>query len=176
MKHRLKLFHSGEACWHSSWSQRGMQHHYPNVLAAIDFSPCGHAAMAHASRLAGGAPIDVVHVLVAPRELDEKQSAKFRATIEQAVRDSALGIQIRRIFLPTGGIADAILQTAQGAHADVLVVGTHGRRGLEHFLTGSVAEEIVRRAVIPVLVVRATNCGDVTLFDVEQALIDEQDG
>jgi nucleotide-binding universal stress UspA family protein len=87
-----------------------------------------------------------------------------------------VGIQIRRIFLPTGGIADAILQTAQGSHADVLVVGTHGRRGLEHFLTGSVAEEIVRRAVIPVLVVRATNGGDVTLFDVEQALIDEQDG
>jgi nucleotide-binding universal stress UspA family protein len=54
----------------------------------------------------------------------------------------------------TGTFADEILAAAQELATDVLVIGTHGRTGLSHFWLGSVAEELVRRASIPVLTVR----------------------
>ncbi len=54
-----------------------------------------------------------------------------------------------------GRIAEAIVKEAQEWHADLLVMGTHGRRGFSHFLLGSVAENLVRIAPIPVLLVPA---------------------
>jgi nucleotide-binding universal stress UspA family protein/quercetin dioxygenase-like cupin family protein len=53
-----------------------------------------------------------------------------------------------------GNAAREILHLAQALRCDVIVMGTHGRTGLDRFLTGSVAEEVLRQAVCPVLVVR----------------------
>ena len=50
---------------------------------------------------------------------------------------------------------DAILQAARAVRADLIVIGTHGRRGLSRVLLGSVAEDVLRRAPCPVLAVRA---------------------
>jgi nucleotide-binding universal stress UspA family protein len=47
-----------------------------------------------------------------------------------------------------------ILEAAREAKSDLIVVGTHGRTGLEHALMGSIAERVVRRAHCPVLTVR----------------------
>ncbi len=57
-------------------------------------------------------------------------------------------------FMPEGYPTDDILKTAEVWGADILVVGTHGRTGLKHLLMGSIAEEIVRRSTIPVMVCR----------------------
>lgn len=54
-----------------------------------------------------------------------------------------------------GRIAEAIVKEAQEWGADLLVMGTHGRRGFSHFILGSVAENIVRIATMPVLLVPA---------------------
>ncbi len=54
-----------------------------------------------------------------------------------------------------GRVAEAIVKEAQEWHADLLVMGTHGRRGFSHFILGSVAENIVRIATMPVLLVPA---------------------
>jgi len=54
-----------------------------------------------------------------------------------------------------GAPAFELLQYAKRFGADVIVTGTHGRRGLKHLLMGSVAEVILREATVPVLVVRA---------------------
>jgi nucleotide-binding universal stress UspA family protein len=55
----------------------------------------------------------------------------------------------------TGGTpAQAITDYAKKAEIDLIVVGTHGRRGLSHMVTGSVAERVVRTAPCPVLSVR----------------------
>jgi nucleotide-binding universal stress UspA family protein len=53
-----------------------------------------------------------------------------------------------------GNPAGAILQVAKEAHADLIVMGTHGRRGLSRLLMGSVAEQVVRDASCPVLTVK----------------------
>jgi nucleotide-binding universal stress UspA family protein len=53
-----------------------------------------------------------------------------------------------------GEPAAEILEVAKEAKVDLIVVGTHGRTGLEHALMGSIAERVVRRAHCPVLTVR----------------------
>jgi nucleotide-binding universal stress UspA family protein len=52
-----------------------------------------------------------------------------------------------------------ILTAAEEAHADTIVMGTHGRRGIEHALLGSVAEKVVRLSKVPVLTVRSHQGG-----------------
>jgi nucleotide-binding universal stress UspA family protein len=47
-----------------------------------------------------------------------------------------------------------ILETAANVNADLIVMGTHGRTGVEHVIVGSTAERVVRRSKIPVLTVR----------------------
>lgn len=51
-------------------------------------------------------------------------------------------------------IARALLKHARDIHADLIIMGTHGRRGLRHALMGSVAEYVMRESHLPVLVVR----------------------
>ena len=53
-----------------------------------------------------------------------------------------------------GDAIDEILRAATEAHADLIVLGTHGRKGLSRLFIGSVAEGVLRRASAPVLVVR----------------------
>jgi nucleotide-binding universal stress UspA family protein len=54
----------------------------------------------------------------------------------------------------SGQIADVILNEARKWRADLLVMGTHGRRGFSHLLLGSTAEGVVRASAKPVLLVR----------------------
>ena len=53
-----------------------------------------------------------------------------------------------------GRAAKTIVERAEAIHADAIVMGTHGRSGLEHMLLGSVAEAVARGASCPVLTVR----------------------
>ncbi|MDR2801029.1 MAG: universal stress protein [Desulfovibrio sp.] len=53
-----------------------------------------------------------------------------------------------------GNPAETILQRAKDSGADLIVIGTHGRKGFDHILFGSVAEKVVRSAGVPVLVAR----------------------
>ena len=59
-----------------------------------------------------------------------------------------------KIETRSGEAADGILRQAQETDADLIVMATHGRKGVSHFLIGSVAERVIRRSPRPVLVVR----------------------
>ncbi len=63
------------------------------------------------------------------------------------------GMPVRVEVLPGDAIADTILQAAQEWNVDMIVVGTHGRRGLSRLVLGSVAEAVLRRSTVPVVVV-----------------------
>jgi nucleotide-binding universal stress UspA family protein len=141
------------------------------VLVPVDFSGGAEAAFQYAVRLAKpfGAAIDVLHVVEPPRyvgplvpmlggaavplpdftrsmaagELDEFLAA-HRA-------DTPVPLQGR---LELGDPASVIVRVAADDHYDLIVMGTHGRTGVSHFLVGSIAEKVVRRAPCPVLTVR----------------------
>ena len=58
------------------------------------------------------------------------------------------------VRLEVGDARDVIDRAAEAIHADLIVMGTHGRRGVRRVLLGSVAESVVRSACCPVLTVR----------------------
>jgi nucleotide-binding universal stress UspA family protein len=77
------------------------------------------------------------------------------ATDSQRLAGITIKTQLIDLGMHAGGeIATAIEAAAESAKADLLVIGTHGRHGVKHFFLGSVAEQVIRRIHIPVLLVR----------------------
>jgi nucleotide-binding universal stress UspA family protein len=81
----------------------------------------------------------------------ERRQQAYRAGKSQAGRTALRVVSHLRLEAP----AEEIAQTAADLEADLVVVGTHGRRGISRLLLGSVAEAVVRLAPCPVFVVRA---------------------
>lgn len=133
------------------------------ILHPTDFSPFAEYAFHLACSLAHdhGGRIIVLHVaeppLIAPGEtMIHMPRTDPWAGIEQELRriqapDPKIPVAHR---LEEGKPADAILHVAKQSKCDLIVMGTHGRTGLAHLLTGSVAEQVVRKATCPVLVVK----------------------
>ncbi len=59
-------------------------------------------------------------------------------------------------LVTSGDPAEQVLETARDLDADLIVMGTHGRKGLSHLVLGSVAERVVRESPIPVLTAHST--------------------
>ncbi len=137
------------------------------ILFATDFSACADRAMGYALALAGAwkADLSVVTVLelypgmdpdytVNKMYLDHLREEATRQLGAVQARAEAAGQAIStRIEV---GIPSQVLHTVAGTiGADLLVVGTHGRTGLDHVLVGSTAERVVRVSPCPVLAVKA---------------------
>jgi nucleotide-binding universal stress UspA family protein len=75
---------------------------------------------------------------------------------KQLVTESGIDVETRLVEDYQGRIGTVISQEAEQWLADLLVIGTHGRKGLDHLLMGSVAEGVMRTASMPVLLVRGT--------------------
>jgi nucleotide-binding universal stress UspA family protein len=142
------------------------------ILMANDFSPASAAALTLATELARRlhASVDVLHVFEPPRppfgEPMLPAQSEHARTLASLVREQTsaemqrcvrslqqLGIDARG-RIEGGSPAAAILSAAAGY--DLLVMGTHGRRGLARFVNGSVAEAVVRQASCPVLTARSS--------------------
>ena len=121
------------------------------MLLATDFSACAEEALHAVSRLAAlaGASVLVVHVHSTEDGKPHLQQKMDR--VIQTLRDR--GIEADGACRP-GNPVEAILEEASRWEADLVAVGTQGRRGLSRFVLGSVAEGVLRRAGCPVLVVR----------------------
>ena len=65
-----------------------------------------------------------------------------------------IGTSCREVHVKDQAPAAGILETAQSVEADLIVLSSHGRRGLEKLLLGSVANEVVTRSSVPVLIIR----------------------
>ncbi len=129
------------------------------VLVPTDFSVCSMWALRYAEELARrfGAEIALVHVdqsLAPGSELAETRQAAAREELEGLVALLRERGVPAHSLLRSGGPAEQIMATAEAEHADLIVMGTHGRTGLTHVLMGSVAESVVRRSSCPVLTVR----------------------
>jgi nucleotide-binding universal stress UspA family protein len=78
---------------------------------------------------------------------------QLRAQIEGLLARSGVDPRRARIVIGKGQPADVILERACRGDVDLIVMGTHGRTGLQRLLVGSVAEGVLRRAPCPVVVV-----------------------
>ncbi|HWP35897.1 MAG TPA: universal stress protein [Thermodesulfobacteriota bacterium] len=145
------------------------------IVAPVDFSPPSEAAAAYAAWLAGrlGARLCLLHAVeglgraacgVAPgthHELEAAQRERRRraegdlADLAARLAAQAGGVRVDTALVDAAAsAADAIVGAALERGADLVVMGTQGRSGLRRMLLGSVAEQVVRAARCPVLVVR----------------------
>jgi universal stress protein A len=146
------------------------------VLCPVDLSPQTSSAAGEAANLAEalGAELLLLHVLTEPVfTLGDPMLAPGDVTaftqpavleeyrVEMDKQLCALGDLFRKRGLPVttllvqGSTHEAIVNAADNAHADLIVMSTHGHTGLSHFLLGSVTERVVRTAKVPVMTLRA---------------------
>ncbi len=147
------------------------QLNFKNIVVATDGSKYSASAASSAIGLAkrNGADLTVISVvpaeLLTPMDLDltmtqreniAEQEMKEAEKSAKAVKDAAQkeGISVKA-FVLSGKPSDAIIQTAREKRAGLIVVGSHGRTGVERLLMGSVAERVIVLSECPVLVVKA---------------------
>ena len=140
-----------------------------NILVPTDLSEHAEDALDYACELAAklDATVHIVNVIGIPAlGLPELGVALTSTVIDSMIADNQKAIdalaarkatqaRIGQVVLRTGDARDVINQTALEVGADLIVMGTHGRRGVSRALLGSVAETVVRSAPCPVLTVRA---------------------
>jgi nucleotide-binding universal stress UspA family protein len=134
------------------------------ILVAMDFSVCSQAALRSAAmwRHRLKAQMFLVHAFQSPaaappsdRNLPKPLREKAERRVQAALGVSSANESIADLIFASGDPVEVILDQAKRLRADLIVLGTHGRRGLQRLVLGSVAESIVRRASCPVLVVKA---------------------
>jgi nucleotide-binding universal stress UspA family protein len=150
---------------------------FDRILVAIDGSPTSQRALKSAIGLAKSqnGTLTILHVVndmsavaqvgyssyvpaaYVDDMLDELRNTGRKVLGKAAALARASGVEpVERLVESKGGsIADAILAEAKKVRADVIVLGTHGRRGLQRMLMGSDAETVLREARVPVLLVRS---------------------
>jgi len=132
------------------------------ILAATDFSPMSEHAFRFAGALARdyGARLIALHVIHPPVAvyaetavfMEEPDFSAARETLN-ALRIPGVDVEYR---LMEGEPAATIVQVAEETHANLIVMGTHGRGGIVRVLMGSVAEDVLRSAPCPVMTVKST--------------------
>jgi len=147
---------------------------YKNILIATDGSELATRGLAHGLDLAKalGAPVTVVtttetwsthemaHQVARnnhnPIEQFEKDAAAASEKILALAREAAeqRGVSCECVHVADQHPADGILQTATSKGCDVIVMASHGRRGVQRVLLGSVASEVLGHSKVPVLIVR----------------------
>lgn len=137
------------------------------ILVPIDFSTYSEQALDYALMLAGelGATVHLINVIGLPAMGAPEIGLAFSASMIQQVtveNKAALDTlaaarkdgKVGQALVRTGDARDVILHVAEELGADMIVMGTHGRRGISRALLGSVAEMVVRNSPVPVLTVR----------------------
>ncbi len=142
-----------------------------HILVATDLDDAANNALAYGRELASrfDAILHVIHVVEDPNvqmmaatglpyeqvSIDDEVD-RWRARLEALVTDEDRHDHHVRLALPVGNdVAREIAHYAEECPVDLIVIGTHGRGVLGHFIMGNVAERVVRTAPCPVLTVHA---------------------
>jgi nucleotide-binding universal stress UspA family protein len=140
-----------------------------NVLVAIDFSEGSRAALDCAAGLARrfGAVLTALHVtppyvtydplpaFVPPAPLDPERQRRTQENLRRFVTPPGSEHPLAEVVVRDGDPADEILAYAASSGVDLIVLGTHGWRGFERWILGSVTERVARKAKCSVLAVPA---------------------
>jgi nucleotide-binding universal stress UspA family protein len=146
---------------------------YSKILVPVDGSPTSNQGLDEAIKLAKltGAHVKLLHVVdmlsfatspeagmaAAPDLLTLLKEGGQGILAAARARVEAVGChaETRLVDSLAGRVCDLVVDEAASWGADLIVIGTHGRRGVGRFLLGSDAEQIVRLSPVPVLLVRA---------------------
>jgi len=144
---------------------------YARILVPFDGSPTAERGLIEAVNLAAAMKSRVVVLIVSTgfvgametasaRSYDEAAAqalAECTAVVDAAVaRAIEVGVQCERAVVDgrTRSVAQVIVEEASSRQCDLIVMGTHGRKGVSRLVLGSDAEAVVRGARVPVLLVR----------------------
>ncbi len=146
------------------------------VVVGVDFQRCGDEAILAALRMLNEGSASEVHMLhvLDPRdviddpqmpllqteeEVLERGPGILRSRVEQLASVHGLLFNHERVVshVRVGRAVETLLQMTVDYDADLLVISTHSRHGIDRLVLGSVAEALVRKAHCPVLVARATD-------------------
>lgn len=146
---------------------------YKHILVPTDGSPLSLRAVKHAVKLAAATGARITGLFVSPapvplvfeglmpvrhlqpdehRALIDRAASRYLGAVEAAARKA--GVDCECITLTGEYPADAILQEAQRRKCDLIVMASHGRRGLQGVLLGSETQKVLAHARTPVLVCR----------------------
>ncbi|WP_115707801.1 universal stress protein [Legionella sainthelensi] len=141
---------------------------YKQIMIAVDGSKASSLALKEAIQLAKNqnSKLCVIHIVdtlyegdvdrEAFVELIRKQGQEVLSSIKKKLSRVKIEFEMKLAELTPSKaqIAEKLVDEASAWSADLIIIGTHGRRGIQHILTGSVAEEVIRIAKIPVLLVK----------------------
>ena len=148
---------------------------YQRILVPVDGSATSSAGLAEAIKLARltGGQIQLLHVIDdMPMMLAGEGYGAISADVLGVWKESGQallrkartavendGVPLDTVLVETPGsrLSDAVMKQALKWQADLIVLGTHGRRGVGRVFLGSDAEQIVRSSPVPVLLVRASD-------------------
>ena len=159
---------------------------FTHILVPTDFSPPSDAALSCAKELSArfDARLSLLHVVTNPQaagvwtpdvyipaspETQERFLREARARLENAVTAEERARFRVTIEADIGAVAEKIHDFAREQQVDLVVMGTHGRKGLAHLFLGSVAERVLRSASCPVLTTHAAAGSDRATVDVTTA-------
>ncbi len=146
---------------------------YQRILVATDGSTLSEKAVASAIALAALAGAELVALKVvptyptsyfeggialAPEEIQrvEKQWADEGQAVVDAVATAALtkGVKAKALTVKSDVVSDAVLATVKKLQCDLIVMASHGRRGIQRLLLGSETQQVLTHATVPVLVLK----------------------
>lgn len=149
-----------------------MKHRFNRILVAVDESPCTQKAIDYAKDLVAEFEAVVALITVIPPNKVSSIGADPIMGQQPIIIPEALEIHMETtsaelhklaaeftgapevfVFSSVGTVRDVILETAESWTADLIIMGSNGRSGFEHLISGSVSESVIRKASCPVLVI-----------------------
>lgn len=145
---------------------------YRKILVPVDGSQASKMGLKEAIRLAKNqkATLRLMHVVDELVVMPSAEGSVYIGDMLEGLRQAGKsilkaaqaqvrkqGLEAQSVLLETVGAraADLVVRQARKWGADIIVLGTHGRRGVRRLVMGSDAEEIVRTATVPVMLVRS---------------------
>ncbi len=146
---------------------------YQRILVATDGSKLSQKAVTHAITLADMTGAELVALKVVPRypltyfeggitvamnevnRIEEEWLAEAKATVN-AVKSAAQkkAVKVKAVTVKSDLIAETIMATAKRSQCDLIVMASHGRKGIRRLLLGSETQHVLTHSAIPVLVLR----------------------
>lgn len=150
---------------------------YTKILVPVDGSPTSLQGLAEAVKLAKltGAKLKLLHVIdlvsimmvpeagvvLTSQMVDQLTEGGRQILADAKARAEAAGIAAETQLVENAAVrvCDVVIDQAKAWGAELIVIGTHGRRGVGRMLLGSDAEQVMRQSPVPVLLVRAKKEG-----------------